>query len=105
MTLSDIQALIVRVDPEAGHYESAYAGGAAYTVWRELHTLPILGDNTHTVEAWAFQIDRFTKAETDAVAAAFRAALDGEPGVAFEYQVDFEPDTGYIHHIFDCEGI
>ena len=105
MTVEEIKAIVVALDADAGHYESAHQGSEAYTVWRELHPLAIKGENRHAVEAWAFQIDRFAKAEGDAIAAAMRDALDDDPRVAFHYEVDFEPETGYIHHIFDCEGI
>ena len=105
MTVEEIKAIVVALDADAGHYESAHQGSEAYTVWRELHPLAIKGEDRHAVEAWAFQIDRFTKAEGDAIAAAMRDALDDNPRVAFRYQVDFEAETGYIHHIFDCEGI
>lgn len=104
MTLDEIRAVVIAVDPNAAHYESAYQGGAAYTVWRELRALPFLADGEHQ-GAISFQIDRYTKTENDAVAAAFFAALDANVRVAFEYTVDFEPETRYIHHIFDCEGI
>lgn len=105
MTVEEIKAIVVAVDANAGHYESAYQGAEAYTVWQELRPLPIEGDDGHKVEAWAFQVDRFTKDEADAIAPAMRAALEAEPRVAFAYEVDYERDTGYIHHIFDCEGI
>ena len=105
MTVEEIKAIVVAVDENAGHYESAYQGTEAYTVWQELRPLPIEGDDGHKVEAWAFQVDRFTKDEADAIAPAMRAALEAETRVAFAYEVDYERDTGYIHHIFDCEGI
>lgn len=105
MTLAQIQALVVSVDPDAGHYESAHAGSDAYTVWREFRRVDLRANDVHADEAWAFQVDRFAKAEDDAIAAALFAALDADPLIAFEYLVDYEPDTGYIHHIFDCEGV
>ena len=104
MTLADIQALVVAVDPNAGHYESAYAGSAAYTVWREYRYNSQMADGVHQ-GGIVFQIDRFTKAENDTIAAAFITALEANPRVSFSYLVDYEPDTRYIHHIFDCEGI
>lgn len=104
MTLDDIKALVVAVDPNAGHYESAYQGSAAYTVWREYRALPFMADDEHQT-GWTFQIDRFVKAEGDSIASALFAALDADPRVSFQYLVDYEPDTRYIHHIFDCEGI
>ena len=103
MTLSDIKALVVSADCHAGHYESAYRGSSAYTIWKEVRLLGLMSDDGHA-EGYAFQIDRFTKTENDAVAAAIRTKLDADPRVAYSYQIDFEPDTRYIHHIFDCEG-
>lgn len=103
MTLSEIQALVVSGDAQARHYDTR-AHGQAYTVWREYRRLDTIADDLHE-EGWAFQVDRFTKAESDAVAEALFAALDADPRVAVDYKVDYEPDTGYIHHIFDCEAI
>jgi hypothetical protein len=47
---------------------------------------------------------RFTKSDSDPVAPALFAALDAEPSVTVRWLQDYEPSTGYIHHIFDCEG-
>lgn len=102
MTLSDIQALVASVDPEARHYFST-GKGQPYTYWEETSRLPLMSDDVHQ-EAWRFTVHRFTKAEDDAVAAALFAALDADPGVAVAHNVDYEPDSGYIHHIFSCEG-
>ena len=104
MTIGDIRALVVAVDPLAAHYESAYKGSAAYTVWREYGEAGFMADDRHQ-GVIPFQIDRFTKIENDATAAALFAALEADNRVAFAYRVDYEPDTRYIHHIFDCEGI
>ena len=104
MTLADIQALVVSVDSAAGHYESASQNKAGYTVWREIRRLDMMRDDGHS-EAWAFQIDRFTKIENDPIAAALFEALEADDRVAFEYLVDYENDTRWIHHIFDCEGV
>ena len=104
MTLSDIKAFVAAVDPNAGHYESAYQGSQAYTVWRERTTLAMMADDEHQ-GGFRFQIDRFTKDEGDAIAAAIETALDADPRIAYERLTDYEQDTRYIHHIFDCEGI
>ena len=103
MTLREIQALVVSVDPSAGHYESASKGRDGYTVWREVRRLGLSCDDGHA-EGWAFQIDRFSKVEGDPVAAALFDALEADDRVAFEYLVDYETDTRWIHHIYDCEG-
>lgn len=103
MTLDEIKALVLSADAEAQHYESAKKG-AAYTVWREYQRLPMMADGQHQ-GGIRFQIDRFTKTENDAIAAAIEAALEASDRVAYTYLTDYEPDTRYIHHIFDCEGI
>ena len=104
MTLDEIKAVVVAVDSTAGHYESEHRDGEPYTVWYEKRTLPFMGDGLHECGI-KFQIDRFTKTENDETAAALFAALESWDDIAFEYLTDYEPDTGYIHHIFDCEGI
>lgn len=103
MTLNEIQSLVVSMDPQAGHYESDHREGEPYTVWYELFVLDLMSDDHHE-DAWAFHINRYTKQENDPIAAAFFATLDSDDRIAFEYRVDYEQDTGYIHHIFDCEG-
>lgn len=104
MTLEDIKTLVTSVDPTAGHYESAYRGGQAYTVWKEGPTLGFTADGKHQ-GAIKFYIDRFTKEEFDLIAPALFDALENDDRVAFTHLVDYEQDTGYIHHIFDCEGL
>lgn len=104
MTLGDIREMVAAIDPTSGHYESEHRDGDPYTVWHEKRTLPFMGDGAHE-GGIKFQIDRFTKAENDSIAAGLYAALEARDNVAFEYLTDYEPDTGYIHHIFDCEGI
>lgn len=103
MTKAEIQALVVAADPACGHYFSDHREGDSYTVWREIRLLYLAGEDAAAEEAWAFQIDRYAIAEHDTVAAALLAALK-ENQVSFEHHVDYEPDTGFIHHIFDCEG-
>ena len=104
MTIEDIRQLVISADSYASHYDSAHRTGAAYTVWREIRQLGMTADDLHQ-GGWAFQIDRFTKDEADPVAQAILDALDADPRVAYRYEVDYEPDTRYIHHIYDCEGI
>lgn len=103
MTIAEIRALILSADPDCARYESAHTDRDAYTVWREVRRLPVLSDDKHD-EGWAFQVDRFTRTEDDPVAAAIYEALSADDRVAFSHDVDYERDTGYIHHIFDCEG-
>lgn len=104
MTLDEIKAFVAAVDPNAGHYESAFQGSSSYTVWREHNTLGFMADDQHQ-GAIRFQIDRFTKDEDDEITQAFVAALEAAPDIAYRKETDYEPDTGYIHHIYDCEGL
>lgn len=103
MTLDEIREMVVSVDRTAGHYESAHRAGQAYTVWREYGELPFTADG-RSQGAVSFQVDRFTRDENDAVARALFQELDKDDRIAMEYRVDYEQDTRYIHHIFDCEG-
>lgn len=105
MTVREIRNLVISADENAQHYWTSRQS-ADYTVWREYRLLPHTSDDVHA-EQWAFQIDRFCRAEFDPVAEQIRAVLDAAPGVSYSYQVDFEgtPESGgLIHHIFDCQG-
>ena len=104
MTLDDIRALVVSVDPSAAHYDSARRTSENYTVWREYQRTGLSADNRRANKSWRFQVDRFTKFEVDAIANALETVLDAHPAIAYDYQVDYEPETGFIHHIFDCEA-
>ena len=105
MTASEIKKLLTDVDPDAQRYEHDGAGTSdAYTVWRELRPVGLYGDGQEEGSI-RFQVDRFTKEEDEQMAALIRAALEGQDDIAVEYLVDYEKDSGYIHHIFVCEGV
>lgn len=103
MTLAEIKALVVSLDPQAQRYESAKVS-EAYTVWHEYMQLGTMAGDRHT-EGYAFQIDRFTKLEDDPMVATIKNGLENDDRVTYGYQVTYERDTGYIHHIFSCEAI
>lgn len=105
MTVSEIKKLLTDVDPDAQRYDHDGAGtGDAYTVWQELRPVGCYGDGQEegTIR---FQVDRFTKEEDEAIAAQLKTKLEEQDDIAVEYQVDYERDTGYIHHIFVCEAV
>lgn len=102
MTVEAIKELIVGAAPEAKHYVAA-AQGEAFTVWQEYRQLDFSADDKHA-EAWAFQIDHYTKTEFDPIAKAIRMALEEHPGTTYRYEVQYEKESGYIRHLFDCEG-
>lgn len=102
MTRDEIAELVLLADPAAQRYDSRRKTGD-YTVWAEYRRLDFIADDAHQ-EGWAFQVDRYTRDERDLVAEAIFAQLDADPRVTVSHMVDFERDTGLIHHIFDCEG-
>ena len=73
-------------------------------MWFETRLLDDMADNVHH-GAIAFQIDRYTKDEDDTIAGALKTALEADPRICFAYMVDYEKDSGYIHHIYDCEAM
>ena len=105
MTLGEIQTQLAVIDPDIRHYFSA-GTGEAYTYWEETRRLPLTADDTHpdADQAWRFYVHRFTKAENDTIAANLFTALGANPGIAVMHRMAYENDTGYIHHIFECEG-
>ena len=102
MTLRDIGKLIHSVDSKARHY-FCMSTDQDYTYWEEQARLPFMADNAHD-EAWSFYVHRFTRDEFDPVARRFFETLDADPRTTVIHTVDFEEDTGYIHHIYEGEG-
>ena len=102
MTLSDIRTMLVAVDPDIRHYFSTEKE-KDYTYWEETQRLGLTSDNRHD-EGWIFYVHRFTRDEFDPVARALFFTLDADPRTAVIHRTDYEPDSGYIHHIFECQG-
>lgn len=104
MTLREIQRFIAAVDPSARRYFHTESD-VDYTTWHEIRRLPVMGAGRHAEEAWRFQIDRFTRHDGDPVCGALEEALEASPRITWSHQSAYEPDTGYIHHIYTCEAI
>ena len=102
MTIPEIRGTLALIDPHIRHHRSMRETGD-YTYWDETHVLPFTGDGRHQA-GWAFVVHRYTKQENDEIAARLFAQLDADDRIAVSYSMDSEPETGYIHHIFDCEG-
>lgn len=102
MTLGDIRTLIVSVDPAVRHYFSTETD-SDYTYWEETQRLSFMADGAHE-EGWRFYVHRFTRNEFDPIALRMFSTLDADPRTTVIHRVDMERDTGYIHHIFECEG-
>lgn len=100
MTLQEFRGCILTADPHATRYEADNKDGN-YTVWSEYGNEPLYAGDRRAECAHNVQVDRFTKDEDDEIAERIADALD-ENGIAYTYLCDFEPDTHYIHHIYDC---
>lgn len=105
MTLSEIKALVVSADPKIRHYFSM-DDSEAYSYWEETRRLPFVGDDRHDPadQSWKFYVHRYTKIEGDPVAATIFETLDEDPRIAVHWEIAFDNESGYIHHIFECEG-
>jgi len=105
MTIEDVKSLLICVDPDVQRYDHDRAGkGDAYTVWREAGPVGLYADGREA-GSLRFQVDRFTKEEDEETAAELLRALSERDDITVDYHVDYERDTGYIHHIYDCEGL
>lgn len=104
MTRAEIKALILSVDPDAKHFVSAKRG-PAFTVWGEYERADLIADDRQDY-GWHFEVNRYTTDDEDAIAAALETALSEHPGVVLRaYQIGYDAKSGYIRHVFDCEGI
>lgn len=102
MTKNGFKALIISADAAATHH---FGGGAEnYTTWSEFGEGGLRANNRNSESLLRIQIDRFTKLDNDPVVDAITAALDANE-IAYDYLLDREPDTKYLHHIWDCEVI
>ena len=102
MTLDGFGQMVATIDPQARRY--ANTGRGAYTVWREYGRIGAWAGGGNE-GGWRVQVDRYTREENDAVAAAIASALEESDEIAFEHTVDSELEDGGvpIRHIFDCE--
>ena len=97
--LSVFKNIILKADPKATKFKGS--GGNSYTVWTPYSSDKTMADNRQDDFTWRIQVDRFTKKDNDPIAKAIYNELE-QAGIPFEYLIDFEEDTGYIHHIYDC---
>ena len=83
MTLDEIREAVIAAAPYASHYYSVKKG-ESYTTWHEYQRIPLKGDGKTAEDAWAFQVDHFTKREDDPAPEAIFAALDGNDRIAVD---------------------
>lgn len=105
MTTQEIEQLLFTIDPEARHYECAL-DGSNFTVWMEYERIVFYADDGSAELGWRFEVDRYTKDEDDPIAEAIEQLLMAAENVTVKpRRVQFNQQTGYIRHIFDCEAV
>lgn len=105
MDVQGIRDLILSVDSEARHYEAAL-DGSNFTVWMEYERILFFADDDSVEKGWKFEIDRYTKDEYDPIADALETMLLSTDGITSSpRRVQYNQETGYIRHIFDCEAV
>lgn len=102
--LEYIKARLVKIDPTVQKFTSTHRSEPAYTVWHPIRPIGIHANGAR-LPGWSFQIDRYTKQDPDEIAAEILKTLEADNRVAVDYLLDYEDDTGYFHHIFDCEVV
>lgn len=101
MTLEEIKAVLVSVDPDISHFYSMKTQ-KDYSYWEETKRLPFTADDVHQ-EAWRFYVHRFTRDDMDPIAENFFTTLDN-CGISVSHTKETLNDDGIIHHIFECEA-
>ncbi len=101
MTLQEFKALLLTIDPAAKHFQGP--GSGDYTVWSEYDATYMVADDNIVAITNYIQVDRFTRHEYDPMVEAITQGLDVYEVVLRDRRTIYEPDTGYIHHIWDVE--
>lgn len=100
--LDYVKDILLSIDPDAEKFKSTHRTEPAYTVWHPIRPIGIHA-NGRIGSGWSFQVDRYTKADHDEIAASIFEALDSDDRIAVSYEVIYEDDTGYFRHLFSCE--
>lgn len=105
MVFDEFIGIIQAIDPDAARYEMLGQKGDAYTVFAEYSSSPLYADGVPVLTSVSVQVDYFTRTENDPKARQFFEAFAMNDEITCAYKTDFESDTRYIHHIFDCEVV
>ena len=101
MTIKEFRDLLLTADPEARHYTHATSGN--YTVWSEYNEVYGIADDQIASKVAHIQVDRYTRLEYDPMVDTITHTLDEGGVLVIDRRTLFEMDSGYIHHIWDCE--
>lgn len=102
MTIDEFVCLIKTIDPNPIKYRAIGQMDNQYTVYFPYKHESMFCDNEEAESAERIQVDYFTKTDNDPIAAQFLHAFSHSDSISCSYRTDFEDDTRYIHHIFDC---
>lgn len=99
MTLNEFGALLAGVYPKTYHYTTSKQKGN-YVVWQEYAARRQTGG---PLLVRHIQVDLYTRNELDPVVDKLMVALEGAGVYHEEPEVTYDPDTGYIRHLVECE--
>ena len=103
MTLTEFYNLIKAVDSDISAYSGSGTGN--YTVYHPYEIGGLRADGRIVESRLKVQVDRYTRLDSDPIVESLGAALESTDDISFRHLIEFEPDTGYIHHIWDCEVV
>ena len=103
MTIEAFAELLFSIDPNTARNDMIGQKGDAYTVFSDYSTSILYANGRPAGFLHKIQVDYFTRTEDDPVAFRFLRAFAENDEITCDYQKDFETDSRYFHHIFDCE--
>lgn len=106
MTIDAFVKIVQSVDPDASRYQRLRkTTDKAYTVWSDYGTVTLKANGKPAGKAKKIQVDYFTFTEDDPKALQFYQVFSENDEITVLHNTDFELETRYIHHIFDCEVV
>ena len=106
MTIDAFVGIVQAIDADASRYQRLRKpSDKAYTVWSDYGTGTLYANGIPAGKTKKIQVDYFTFKEDDPVALAFFKAFSENDEITVVHNTDFETETRYIHHIFDCEVV
>ena len=84
------------------HLEAAKAE-KRYIVWREVREKTLRANGKVALRLHVIAVDFFTKDEYDELPNKIEVAIDSIGAAHDDVEIDYEPDTGYIHYSWTCE--
>lgn len=106
MTIEQFVGIVLSIDKDAARYQKLRKPtDKAYTVWSDYGTRTLYANGIPVGKTKKIQVDYYTLKEDDPVALQYYRAFSENEEITVNHLTDFEPETRYIHHIFDCEMV